>query len=316
MFKYDVLCVGSATVDNFLTINIALKSINPGDKVLVQTKEMHSGGGATNSAATLSKLGLKVKMLTKVGDDHEAEYISKEMKQYGVKNISLHYSKKPTDSATIISSPVEKDRVIYVQKGASRDLKSTDYHKRDMNCRWIYLASLVGKSFTTAKELAEIHHKKNILFNPSLYLAKKGKIYLKKVLEATTVLVLNKEEAQVLFGKKTNSWKVLLEGLHSLGPDTVVVTNGHSTFYALHEDKMFKIIPPNVPRIHTAGAGDCFAASLMAGMIHKLDFKEVLSMAQANASSLIQQIGTKKGLCSMTEVKKLMKKYKTKVTSN
>ena len=130
------------------------------------------------------------------------------------------------------------------------------------------------------------------------------------------MLILNKEEAQVLLGKRTNSWKILLEGLHFLGPKTVVITNGHSTFYALHEDTTYKIIPPNVPRISTAGAGDCFAASVVAGIIKKMPFEEVLAMAQANASSLIQQIGTKEGLCTMAQVRKLMKKYKTKVTSN
>ena len=63
MFKYDVLCVGSATVDNFLTTEKSLKSIKLGDKVLVKGSEVHSGGGATNSAASLAKFGLKVMVL-------------------------------------------------------------------------------------------------------------------------------------------------------------------------------------------------------------------------------------------------------------
>ena len=50
----DVLCVGSATLDNFLIIGQSIKEIKPGDKVLVQALEKHTGGGATNSAVALT----------------------------------------------------------------------------------------------------------------------------------------------------------------------------------------------------------------------------------------------------------------------
>ena len=34
--RYDVLCIGSATLDNFLTTDCSLKSVKLGDKVLVK----------------------------------------------------------------------------------------------------------------------------------------------------------------------------------------------------------------------------------------------------------------------------------------
>ncbi|PIZ51154.1 hypothetical protein COY27_04600, partial [Candidatus Woesearchaeota archaeon CG_4_10_14_0_2_um_filter_33_13] len=80
--RYDVLCIGSAVVDHFLTIQERMEDVRLGDKILVKHVEVHSGGGATNSAAALSKLGLKVKMLTKMGQDKEADFIVKEMKSY------------------------------------------------------------------------------------------------------------------------------------------------------------------------------------------------------------------------------------------
>ena len=78
--RYDVLCIGSATLDNFLTVDTSLKKVKLGDKILVNSIEKHSGGGATNSAAALSKLGLKVKLLSKLGNDHDAEFILNELK--------------------------------------------------------------------------------------------------------------------------------------------------------------------------------------------------------------------------------------------
>src|SRR3989344_7206154 len=93
----DVLCVGSAVVVRFLQIDQSFSTIAAGDKVLVRSTELHSGGGATNSAAALSLLGLKVKMLTKLGRDHDAEFSAKEMKRYHVSNICPARSSKKTD---------------------------------------------------------------------------------------------------------------------------------------------------------------------------------------------------------------------------
>jgi len=338
MLKTEVLCIGSATLDNFLTIDESLKSVKLGDKVLVRSMEKHSGGGATNSAAALAKLGLKVRMLTKLGNDHDAEFILKEMKMYRVKNICLHHSKKNTDFSTIISSTKERDRIIYVHKGASLDLNVTDYKKSQLRTKWIYLATLMGKSFQTGKEIAKYAKKKkvNLLFNPSLYLAEKGKTYLKPILQAANILVLNKEEAEALLkikdrlgkvnkSKKANSSSKLksskaklssklLLGLHQLGPEMVIITNGKKKMVAYHNKTIYSLIPPDIKVTGTAGAGDSFTAGFLAGIIKKYSFANALRLGLVNSLSVIQHLGTKDKLLTEKEAKKLMGKYKIKVS--
>ena len=314
MLRNDVLCIGSATLDNFLTTERKLASIKIGDKVLVKSTESHTGGGGTNSAAALAKLGLKVKILTKVGDDHAGEIIKHELKRYRIKDITKSYSKKNTDLATIISSTKQRDRIIYVHKGASRDLSEHDFTKSKIKTKWIYLATLVGKSFNTAKKIAIYAKKKKIklLFNPSLYLAKRGKNFLKPVLEATTVIVLNKEEAQVLLKSKAPIKKLLLM-LHKLGPETVIITDGIKKMYAYDKKIIYYLTPPDIKVIHTAGAGDAFTAGFLAGIIKKYSIEDALQLGQVNSMSIIQHIGTKNKLLTEKEARKSMKKYKIKV---
>lgn len=324
MFKCDVLCIGSATVDTFLTVEKPFSSVKLGDKVLVTSVEKHSGGGGTNSAAALSKLGLKVKMLTKLGDDHDAEFIIKDMNRYHVKNICSYRSKHNTDCATIVFSVKDKDRVIYVHKGASLDLSANDFKKSQLNAEWIYLASVMDKSFQTAKEIVRYAEKNkiNLLFNPSLYLARKGINYLDPIMKTTNILVLNLEEAQALLNKATNSSfnnssfndsLGLLKQLQQLGPETVVITNGPKTLYTLHQGNVYSLVPPKIKVVHTAGAGDAFTAGLLAGLIKKYSFADALCLGQANASSVIQHIGTKHKLLNEGEAKFLIKKYKINV---
>ena len=71
----EVVCIGSATVDNFVSMNEKFSEFKKGVKILATSYEIHSGGGATNAAAALSKLGLKVGVITKLGDDHDADFI-------------------------------------------------------------------------------------------------------------------------------------------------------------------------------------------------------------------------------------------------
>ena len=315
MFKYDVLCIGSATLDNFLTIEQKFNSIHSGDKVLVKNIEKHSGGGGTNSAAALSKLGLKVKFLTKLGNDHDAEFIHQEMKQFKVKNICRHHSPHNTDFSTLVYSTPDKNRVIYVHKGASQDLSIADFKKSQLKADWIYLATLVGKSFQTAVQIIKSTENKNqnLLFNPSLYLAKLGKSTLAPILKNTTLLVLNREEAQALLKTTSNSVHTLLFSLQNLGPKTVVITNGPNKVYALHENLIYSVLPPGVKVIHTAGAGDAFTSGLLAGVIKKYPFEDALKVGIVNSLSVVQHIGTKHKLLNVYEASQAIKKYHPKV---
>src|SRR3989338_7922961 len=318
MFKYDVLCIGSATLDNFLTIEQKFNSIRPGDKVLVKNIEKHSGGGGTNSAAALSKLGLKVKLLTKLGNDHDAEFIHQEMKKFKVKNICLHHSHHHTDFSTLVYSTPDKNRVIYVHKGASQDLAVTDFKKSQLKAEWVYLATLVGKSLQTAKEIVKSAENKSLklLFNPSLYLAKLGKSSLAPILKNTTILVLNKDEAQALLKTTSNSFNLLLFGLQKLGPPVVVITNGPKRVYALHENIIYSVLPPEVKVVHTAGAGDAFTSGLLAGTIKKYPFADALKLGMVNSLSVIQHIGTKHKLLNMPEANQAIQKYHPQVISH
>ncbi len=315
MLRYDVLCIGSATVDQFLEITPKFSSIKLGDKILVNNTKIHTGGSATNVAATFAKSKLKTKICTKLGDDEHAEIILKELKKINVKPIVTNRSKKATDYSALISSPKDKDRVIFTHKGASQDLLFKDVNVKKLNAKWFYLGSLVGPSFSTAKKIAQIAKNKkiNLLFNPSLYLAKKAKTYLKPILQSTTTLILNKQEAQALLNTKKTNEKQLLVQLQKLGPQQVIITNAAKPFYALNKKQIYKIFPPKVKIINTTGAGDAFASGFLAAILKKHSFAKALQLGQANASSVIQKLGAKNGLISVQQATQFAQKHRIEV---
>lgn len=316
LFRYDVLCVGSATVDRFLSVDTPFSALHLGDKILVTSSEIHSGGSATNSAAALSRLGLRVSMLTKLGSDHDADFVLQEMKRVQVSNLCHQRSRKETDSSTIISSSREHNRIIFTHKSASQDLNLQDLRSfPKFSPRWIYLGSLVGKSFSVAKQLAHLAEKSQVklLFNPSLYLAAKGKRYLAPILRATSLLVLNKEEAAALAGKSFPPSQ-MLRRLQMQGPSSVVITDGKNKIFALHEGKEYSATPPPVRVVETTGAGDAFTSGLLAGLIKQWSFEDCLRLGLLNSAAVLQHIGAKNDLLSEREAVQLLKKKKIKVS--
>ncbi len=311
----DVITIGSATVDHFLTIDQPFSSIKAGDKILVKHVETYSGGGATNAAAALSKLGLRVKTLTKVGNDHDAEFVLQDLKRYKVDNLCRHRSKHHTDFSTLISSTKEKDRIIFAFKEASRDLERADFNRKELTSSWLYLGSLMGKSFQVIKKIISSNPGRPVLFNPSLYLAKKRKKYLTPILKATTILVLNLEEAQAVLNTSSTKIDFLLQELHRLGPSMVIITNGEKPLHALFNRTMYSLQPPKVKVAHTAGAGDAFTAGFLAGIIKKYSLEDSLRVGQVNALSVIQHIGAKEILLTEKEARKWMKRFKIGVAT-
>ncbi len=317
MFRDDVLCVGSAVVDRFMTVDVPFSALHLGDKILVKSTETHSGGGATNSAAALSLLGLRVSMLTKLGQDPDAEFVAKDLKKYSVRNLSQHHSKHATDFSTIIFSTKDHDRIIFTHKGASQDLNVDDFKLSPLSPQWIYLASLVGKSFAVGEYLANyaLKTRTKLLFNPSLYVAQKGMKSLRSILLATSILVLNKEEAQALVGRKMPTTQ-LLTTLNYGGPETVVITDGEKMVYALHQGKMYSVLPPKVKVVETTGAGDAFASGLLAGIIKRWSFEDSLCLGLVNAASVLQDVGAKNKLLTEQRAKEAMKKYRIKIKTS
>jgi len=63
---FDVITIGSATVDVFADISKKFKEVKLGDKVLITDLKFETGGGGLNSAVALKKMGLKTAFLGKI----------------------------------------------------------------------------------------------------------------------------------------------------------------------------------------------------------------------------------------------------------
>jgi|SRR3989338_1744402 len=324
---FDVICVGSSTVDVFAQTEFSeLVSIRTpkrgkaekllaypvGGKILIHELDFTTGGGGTNVAVSLSRLGLHSAYLGCLGEDDNSNLILRGLRQEHV-DTSFVVRKKGQTGYSIILDSIEHDRTILTYKGVNNELRPKDVKKSALKARWFYFSAMMEGSFAVLEELARFAKKSGIrvAFNPSSYLAEKGAGYLKAVLSATTVLVLNKEEAEAIVGKGTV--QEASKRMHALGPEYVVITDGKSGAHCSHDGTLYFAPTHRVKIIETTGAGDAFASTFLAGLLLGADVAYSLALATTNAESVITHHGAKNKLLTLREATAILKRHPVRV---
>jgi len=126
-------------------------------------------------------------------------------------------------------------------------------------------------------------------YNPSEYLIRKEN--LNPLLKICDILVLNKEEAQLLTKNKD-----LLKGLHKLGPKIVVVTDDKNKIQCSDGKERYYLMPHKVKVVEKTGAGDAFASGFVAGIIRDKGIENSLKLGLEESENVIRFRGAKNNL--------------------
>jgi sugar/nucleoside kinase (ribokinase family) len=320
---YDVICVGSATVDAFVGTgnNLFQKPCKNfcyvpfGSKILVEKLMFSTGGGGTNTAVGFSRQGFKVAYIGRVGLGTNSERIIRELEKEKV-DTSLVIRKKGRTGFSVILDAKGHDRTILAFKGSNNEFRYSDISIKKLRTKWFYFSSMMEKAFQTLLKLAKYAKKNNIkvAFNPSSYLAVKGPKYLKLILDACEILVLNRGEAGELLSMPENTRiDTLLLGLYRLVPKLVVITCGKEGVYCYDGKTAYYQKARPIKAVETTGAGDAFACCFVSGIIKGKSIEYSLQMGAANAESVISHFGAKNRLLASRETIKFIKNNPRKI---
>ncbi len=320
---YDVITVGSATVDALVKTEFSemlygkhkeeVIAYPVGAKILITDMSITTGGGGTNTAVALSRLGHKVAFIGKIGSRGNSQSVLEELKKEKVDASFVVRSKTGRTGYSIILDSKKHDRTILNFRGSNDDLRLSEINLKKLKAKWFYFSSMMGASFKALEKLAGYAAKNNIkiAFNISSYLAKKGPSYLGSILKKTGILVLNREESELLVGK--GSIEGMLKKLVKLGPEISAITDGKNGVYVLHNNDFYYGKPHNVKVVESTGAGDAFASSFLSGIIKKNDVEFAMKLGMTNAESVIQHHGAKEKLLTYSKALKIMKKHPIKI---
>ena len=310
---YDVISFGTATLDVFLRSPGMERGGMNGEKDIcvrygakLEVNEIYFdyGGGGTNSAVTFARQGLKVASVVQVGDDDNGKKILADLRKEGVDTSLVDVQSGYTDYSTVLWAP-DGGRTILVYRGKTRlEVENVAWDK--LETKWFYISSLEGnldivEKLKVQKFVLSLPReaKFKVAWNPGARELKQRERLL-ELLPGITVLNLNKEEMLALVGGD-EKWEVrkLLEKAQELPCEYVVITDDRRGAYLWSKATAtwwHSGIFEGSPRYETTGAGDAFGSALVTGLIKGESLENCLYLAAANASSVVSQVGAKKGI--------------------
>lgn len=346
--EFDVVTIGSATMDAFIesdkasVVNVStidhnteLMAFPYGSKLEITDFTLSSGGGGINTAANFANLGLKTSTIIKLGEDNIKETILKLLKEKNVDTSNIAISNKIGSGFSVILVSFQGDRTVLAHRGANSKITKQDINFDAIKkSKWLYVAPLAGDSNKVLDEIAQFAEENgtNLAINAGTTAIKKGANYFSKIIKTAEILVLNKEEAQMLtkisvrpdtkdiFYSKEDihpDIKTMLQKLRENSHAIVVITDGKHGAYAYDGKKLYVCPPFDGPVRSTLGAGDAFASTFTAA-IERTNWNVELSlkMASVNSSSVVEQFGAQDGLISFDTIEEKLKNspdYKVKV---
>ena len=304
---FDVVCIGNATLDVFVEIEAEKKEgciILPcGSKQEVKGIHYATGGGATNTAVSFSRMGLNTAILAAVGKDDSGNSVVHELEKEKVNTDLITKLPKYKTAYSAIITGRGFDRIIFTYGGATTHLEKEGQIKWEKlkKTKWFYLSSFHSKP-SLLKKIFDfaLKNKVKVAWNPGKSELKHGLGKLKPMLKKTEILFLNEEEAEFLTGESTVNESI--EKLQKHVP-VVVITRGRHGSIAFDGKKHYVEGTNNIEVVDSTGAGDAFNAGFLTAVIWKKGIQKALVLGTRNAEAILVKMGAKNNLLKEKQAK-------------
>ena len=257
--RIDICMVGSAMTD--LTVRVP-RLPELGETVLGSSFSEGFGGKGSNQAVMASRLGAKVSVVVKLGQD---SYGDKTLQNYHNEGIDTAFVSRAEGASGIALITVAEsgENIISLAPGANSTLSPEDVAAAAAAVRGaaVLVAQLETPVDATlaAFRLAKQNATRTIL-NPAPAAELSAEL-----LALTDILVPNEGEAGTLLGRRVETLEEAkaAAALLELGPEVVVLTlGGRGALLAVADTEPQPISVDPVEVVDTTGAGDAFVGSL------------------------------------------------------
>jgi ribokinase len=321
--QIDVISVGDTVIDDFIRLfedqgNVQDEgkgkkwlSIPYSMKVPFEKSTVIYGvGNAANAAVNFSKLGLVSALVTNLGADQRGREVVKTLEKKGVEThlIKLQTGKKTNYHYVLW---YKEDRTILINH------EHYDYHWPHLHAseipKWIYMSSIAENAVDMHDDMMEWMERYpdiKLAFQPGTFQIKFGAERLAHVYKRAYVVVLNREEAVQVTGGNYDNVHELLDKLHELGPQVVMITDGPKGSYASDGTNRYvmPIYPDVAPPVERTGCGDAFASTFVAALIKGYSLEGALQLAPITPASVVLYPGAQEGLLTTRELREWLEK--------
>jgi sugar/nucleoside kinase (ribokinase family) len=282
----DLVVVGDCNPDLVITGSDVTPEFGQAEK-LVDGMSLMIGGSAAITAVAAARLGLRVALVAAVGDDPAGGLMLSLLANEGVDTSAvLVRAGLPTGMTTVLSTG--SDRAILTALGAMTSLTAADVPP--LPARHLHVSSyfLLERSLgpglaglLAAARSRGVTTSVDTNYDPS---RRWGDHLLRAALAETDVFMPNEAEAVGISGQSDVRAAAALAG-----PSRIVIKLGARGALCGQEGPLVSV--PEVRPVDTTGAGDCFNAGLIAGLLDGLDLPHAAALGCAVGAKSTAAIG-------------------------
>jgi len=310
MKTMDVLSVGRISVDLYsMEPNIGFDG--------QQNFQKSVGGSPTNVAVAAARLGLRVALATKVGDDAFGEYVKNRLVGWGVDTDFVGTVKEAqTPLAFAALTPPESPTVMFYRGSAAPDttLTTADVPAevvRDAKILWVSQASLSqGSTADTCLEWMSLRSRNNhtildLDYRPSLWSSvEDARSMAERAIALATVVVGNREECAIAVG--TEDPDAAADALLAAGVRLAIIKLGADGVMLATASERVSIPALPIDVVCGLGAGDAFGGSLCFGLLHNWDLDRIGRFASAAGALVSTRLTCADAMPTVDELDALM----------
>lgn len=320
--KYRLLTIGDVLVDEFLAVpqedidsqcrldtREHLACFPYGEKIALRGVEYSVGGNAANNAVGMSRLGIKTALVATIGSDWTATMILDVLAAEGVGTCYVETARGQCGARGVVINYAGERTILSYHPKMSYKLPEPI-----PEVEWVYLTSM-GEGYEETYGVIAARRKNaggKLAFNPGTRQLKDGVEKWRNVLAVTDLLLVNREEAEVICNRNGNSnrenghgdVKSLLGGLAGLGAKVVVITDGPNGAYAIDRGQCFYCTTYGVEVVERTGAGDAFGVGFMGAVMEGKETDEALKWGMVDSASVLTKVGAQAGLLRKEEMER------------
>ena len=308
--KPDVTVLGDINVD---MITYPLKKYPEKNRqVVVPDIYMNTGGSACNTAIACARLGLKTRLIGKLGNDEFSQFLLNKLRQVGVER-KIKISKKEKTGITFALT-VQDSRSFISYKGTNDTLSVKDFSLNQIKGKLFVLSGFnllnsLRKDVNSLFEYAKEKGMKTALdpnWDPDGWSEKRVND-ITNLLKNTDWFFPDLEEGEAM--SFTENTKLIADKLLMYGPEIVCLKLGEEGCLLADKNKRQLIKSFHVDSLNATGSGDVFLAGFVRESLRGKSSEEAARFANATAALSITKFGLDR-YPTYKQVEKFMKEGK------
>ena len=302
----EVAVVGSANLD--LVVEVETVPV-AGETVLGGDLRRIPGGKGANQAVAASRLGRRVAMIGRVGDDDAGTMLRAAMESAGVDTACLLATGDTPSGTALIAVGADGDNAIVVSPGANGHLSSADVESAAGVLSTAEVVLLQLEVPLEAVSAAVRCARGTVVLNPA---PAPATTLPAELLDRVDVIVPNQTELSTMAGHAG------LSAIGAVDPDTavalarglpvgaVIVTLGATGAMVVTPTDATHVPAPAVVPVDTTAAGDAFCGALADALVDDADLVEATEWAVRVGAATTLRPGAQPSLPTAAEVERLL----------